>query len=232
MLKKILNTLLPATCVLCSAQNKREIDLCHLCEADLPWLKNTCQQCAQPLIITTHSFCGKCLQHEPSFNRTIALFHYQQPLDYLISSLKFQQQLLFARLLGELLMERLKIHYQYHPLPNCIIPVPLHKKRLQERGFNQAMEIARPIAKKLKLPIDIKNCQRIKFTVAQSDLPADERLKNVKDAFTVNSALKYQHVAIVDDVMTTGHTIEELSKELRKSGVKQIDVWCIARTNL
>jgi ComF family protein len=234
-LSKIQNWLLPSVCLLCSVSSKRSVNLCQACENDLPWLQQSCSVCAMPLSVNTTEqplICGQCLQQPPAFSTVTALFHYQPPVDNFITALKFNQQLLYAKLFGELLTTRLQQHYQQQQLPELIMPVPLHPQRLRERGFNQALEIARPIAKQLKLPLAINSCERIRLTVAQSSLPATERQANVKNAFKINSTFKGKHVAIIDDVITTGHTIAELSKTLRKSGVERIDVWSVARTNM
>ena len=225
--------LLPSTCILCSITVDRHIDLCAACENDLPRLTTVCSICAIPLVIKDSQsiICGHCLQQPPAFFAVTALFHYQPPIDNFITGLKFQQQLLYARLLGELLSGRLQQKYQCQSLPELIIPVPLHAARLRERGFNQALEIARPIAKKLKIPIDISRCERVRMTAAQSLLPAEERQVNIKNAFKVKLPFDAKYVAVVDDVITTGHTVNELSKVLKQAGVQRIDVWSVARTS-
>jgi len=154
------------------------------------------------------------------------------PIERLITRLKFHQQLKYAHLLGELLAQRLSKYYQGKRLPDVLIPMPLHRQRLRERGFNQAVEIARPISRKLDIKIDLESCQRLRATVAQSTLPAAQRKNNIKNAFHINSTLRNHHVAILDDVVTTGHTIIELSRVMKEAGVKDIDIWCCTRTNL
>ncbi len=175
--------------------------------------------------------CGQCLQKTPPFDATHALYSYQQPLIKLILELKFNQALVNARLLGEQLAAAvLQVWYKTKPLPNLIIPIPLHPTRLKERGFNQALEIARPIANMLKLPIDTTHCHRSKSTAPQATLLATERRKNVKGAFSVTENFTGQHVAVIDDVITTGSTVTEFCKVLKQHGVQKIDVWCCARS--
>lgn len=225
----------PFTCILCREKTRREIDLCLDCEKNLPWLGNqVCIHCALPLYIGTNTICGSCLKKPLPFYKTCILFSYTGPIRKLIAGIKFQQCLLYTNILGNLLAEKLVLFYQKDQLPNLIVPVPLHKKRLRERGFNQAMELARPIQKKLKIPIDYKICQRIRSTAAQSTLPAKQRRTNVKNAFAIQKQknIANQHIALLDDVMTTGHTLTELSRSLYDAGVKRIDVWCCARTYL
>lgn len=233
VLEKLRASLLPSTCVLCASLSRRAIDLCAGCENDLPWLTNVCSQCALPIAKAEQNqamICGRCLQQQPPFVTTEALFYYQPPIDQFIAQLKFQNQLLYARLLGELLAQRLQKKYCRQLLPDCIVPVPLHPVRLRERGFNQALELTRVVAKKLALPVEWRACRRSKFTAAQSGLPAEQRYQNIKNAFQITGNLTYKHVAVIDDVVTTGHTVTEFSKTLKKAGVERIDVWCVART--
>jgi ComF family protein len=144
--------------------------------------------------------------------------------------LKFNDKLAYASLLGLIMADSLVP--QIEVLPDVIVPVPLHRVRLRERGYNQALELSRPIAKALGVPIDIKHCNRLRSTSIQSLLPANERQKNVKGAFEFNNERKFSSVAIVDDVMTTGHTINELTKAILQSGVAEVFVWVCARAPL
>ncbi|MBI3343558.1 MAG: ComF family protein [Gammaproteobacteria bacterium] len=223
--KKLQHWLYPPACVLCGNAVK-EGDLCSGCAVELPYNAAACTRCALPLT-SAAELCGQCLQDPPSYDSAVSLFRYAYPADHLILRLKFQAQLHLARALGELLAEHLKDQMQ--AMPEIIIPVPLHRSRLRERGFNQALEIARPIARGLSIPVDYKSCERVRKTSAQSLLPAAERRKNIKGAFRVTRPIAARHVAILDDVMTTGHTVQELAATLRKAGVERIDVWVLAR---
>jgi ComF family protein len=226
--------LLPGTCILCQAPSKRQLDLCVDCEHELPTLGNNCHQCALPLETeSTTLTCGKCLQHPPAFDRMVALYPYQMPLARLINDLKFHQRLANAQVLGTVFAQKLRNYYfpSPCPLPDMIIPVPLHKSRLKERGFNQALELARPISKKLGIPINYQLCQRIRDTQHQTVISAEERRKNLRGAFCVVGTVP-EHVAIIDDVFTTGSTVNELARCLRTAGAQQIDVWTICRTIL
>ena len=228
-LKKMLTWLLPYTCILCHHTADRYQDICSACYETLPWLKKSCVRCAIPLL-TTEQTCGHCLQKTPPFDRTHALFLYEPPITQLILELKFTEILINAQILGELLAMNIQKRYSSaDTLPDSIIPVPLHPQRLKERGYNQALEIARPIARLLKRPIDTTACQRVKATTPQTLLPATERRENIKDAFRVTRDLTNQHIVVIDDVITTGCTISEFCKTLKKSGVRKIDVWCCAR---
>jgi ComF family protein len=225
-----MNFLFPPTCILCGAPSNRKIDLCIACANDLPFLKNYCIRCAQPLS-EDQTLCGACLNNQLTFIRTFALFHYQTPIDQLILGLKFNNRLVNARILGGLLANYLCDQYQSKDEPEAIIPVPLHSARLCERGYNQALEIARPIAKKLKIKIDYSSVVRIKDTSAQASLPAKKRRQNIKQAFSVEKIKSYKHVAVIDDVITTGNTAMELCKVLYQNGISKIDIWCCAKSH-
>lgn len=217
--------LFPTLCALCGDYGQRGRELCHACEEDLPVIKITCFQCGAPLSMP--GLCGRCQQRPPAFAHTVAIFHYLPPLDVLIKRLKFKGDLHLARLLGGLMADRLDVADNI--LPDVIVPVPLHVRRLRERGFNQALELARPIAERLAVPLDWRHVIRTRATDPQSDLPAKLRSRNVKGAFAVAAGFTAQHVAIVDDVMTTGHTVNELALTLRRMGVANISVWICAR---
>ncbi len=142
--------------------------------------------------------------------------------------MKFKGHLAIAREFGALLARRVSTHQAL--TPQCLVPVPLHRARLTTRGFNQALEIARPVAKALSIPLDFTSCSRARNTAAQTVLPAKQRARNVRGAFRVRKPLPFKHVAIVDDVITTGHTAAALARALRRTGIKQVDLWVCART--
>lgn len=228
--------ILPAVCILCGCATKntfnKPFNICNLCRYNLPILPHSCQQCAQFLrFAPQHELkCGTCLSQPPDFDLTHALFPYQPPISHLITQLKFQHQLSHAQALGELMRERIQTQWYLHqPLPDLIIPVPLHPQRLRQRGFNQAIEIARPIAKVLGLPIDYHSVKRVKNTLAQSGLPAEDRKHNIAQAFTVSRDYTGINVAVIDDVITTGHTIMECCRMIKRNGAAAIHVWCCAR---
>jgi ComF family protein len=218
---------MPYTCILCHAKSDQQMDLCASCQRDLPYWQHGCRKCGV-VLNNDEKICGACLHKPPSFDSTFAMCEYRLPITKLILELKFQQQLVNARILGELMAQRLKQRKQ--KLPQCIIPVPLSKKRLRERGFNQAVELAKPICKALETSLIVDGCKRIRHTKAQAMIPARQRDKNIKNAFIVDKNFNAKHVAIIDDVVTTGHTVKELSKVLRKAGMETIEVWCCAKT--
>lgn len=227
--------LLPEKCLLChlSQAFSPQTGLCKSCTDSLPWLGNACQRCALPLSRSAFatSICGQCQNKPPPFQQCHTLFHYQPPIDRLISRLKFKQQLLYARVFGQLMAQHMLRRYPLTQLPDMVIPVPLHKRRLRERGFNQAQEIARICAAILSLPLNTQQCQRDKHTVHQPGLSALERRRNVKKAFRSRGFSAGLCVALVDDVMTTGTTLRELSACLKDAGCEEVHLWCVARAH-
>lgn len=223
--------LLPPVCLVCGGPGVETRDLCEGCVRDLPWLPKGCYQCAMPLPAAAgeQPVCGSCLQEAPAFDHTIALWNYSTPVDRLLQGLKFERRLEVARLCGELLAQRLL--RRATPWPDKLIPTPLHPTRLRERGYNQALELARPVGRALGLTPDLRLCERIRPTPPQTDLPAAQRYRNVRNAFAVTpGTLANLSVAIVDDVMTTGSTMAALSTTLKQAGATRVEVWVIART--
>lgn len=217
--------LYPPTCLLCGAPGSAGLDLCAGCAAEIPRPGPACRLCARPL--PQPGICGACLRHPPPQERTVAPFPYAGAMRELITGLKFHRQLAHARLLGALLARELEGSTER---PALILPVPLHPARLRERGFNQALEIGRPIGRLLQLPVDSGSCRRTRDTPHQMGLHERQRRRNVRGAFSVTGALSGRHVAILDDVVTTGSTAAELARALRRAGAARIEVWAVART--
>lgn len=228
-LQQCLATLLPYQCILCTQPSQTQLDLCANCFKDLPRIRQACQRCGLPLSHANLS-CGMCLKSPPPYDYLCAPFHYQQPISYIISALKFRQKLNHAQLLGQILARELQ--QRINILPELIIPVPLHQQRLLERGYNQALEMAKPISHLLKIPIDYNSCIRTKATQAQTGLSCSERLQNIKNAFHLAHDFDATRIAILDDVVTTTSTVSELCKVLRSYGIQHIQIWCCARTRL
>jgi len=231
MLNRILQQIYPCSCVLCGEAKGlgRSIsrNLCSSCEADLIVNQTACRQCAIPLFDSpTDSVCGQCLKKSSEYDSAWSAFIYAQPLEWMIQQLKFNGKLIYADLLAELMMPHLPDLDQQ---PDCIIPVPLHSKRLRQRGYNQTYELIKPVAKKTGIKIDLENCVRKKYTTAQTGLDAKSRRQNVKAAFDFKNTHHYNYVIVFDDVMTTGSTMNELAKVIKKQGVQRVDVWSLAR---
>lgn len=222
----IQSRLFPARCCLCGGAGSHPLALCPGCLGDLPWLKTCCPCCGIPSTNPGRT-CGRCQNNPPPFDRTLALFRYQPPISQLIQQFKFNDRLTISRLFSQLLIQRLE---QEPALPQAILPVPLHPKRQRERGFNQAIELARPIAEHFNMPLLLDVVTRQRDTATQTSLDARQRRKNLRGAFEVTKTIPHDHIAIVDDVVTTGTTIRELAKTLRKAGIHRIDCWAIAKT--
>jgi ComF family protein len=155
------------------------------------------------------------------------VFRYAAPVDRLIQHLKYHGRLELSRVLGGYLAQHLLALDD--PLPDVMLPVPLHVSRLRHRGYNQSLEIARFVGRELRIPLDRQGARRIRATAPQMELPRDQRWKNMRGAFEVNGAFSGQRVAIVDDVMTSGHTVNALAECLRHIGAKEVRVWVVAR---
>jgi ComF family protein len=155
-------------------------------------------------------------------------YQYATPLKQAISAFKFHSHVTYAPMLACLFITAL--NSRQSKMPECIIPVPLHPKRLQQRGFNQSLELAKIIARHLNIPVDATLCQRNSNTAFQSGLTAKQRKHNLLNAFEIVKSHQFKHVAIFDDVVTTGTTVNELARKLKLSGIEIIEVWAIART--
>ncbi len=232
LFKTFMEFVFPRICCFCSSElQKSKIDLCLDCKNSLPFVQDRCYQCGLRLEkINEAILCEKCQNKVPPFSRLCALFSYDPPVTKLVTGLKFNNQLAYGRILSDLLIEAVETQwYKNTPLPDAIIPMPLHIKRLRTRGYNQSMELLQAFKKQNKIPILHRHCFRKKQTKKQSGLNAERRRHNLKEAFHVELPQAFEHVAIVDDVVTTGSTVTALSLELIKAGVKQVDVWCICR---
>lgn len=199
--------------------------VCPACLADLPWHSQPqCPQCATPT--PQGQTCGACLKRPPAFDRTFAALGYAFPLDRLIPRLKYHGHLAIAPALGECLARVAETA----PIPDRMIAMPLHAKRIRERGFNHATEIARDVAARLGLPLDLASCQRIRDTPPQRGLKHDARRRNLRNAFVCSGDVRGQHIALVDDVMTTGTSLDELAATLKRAGAREVTCWVVART--
>lgn len=229
-LRRFEKLLLPPLCLLCGAAGARDRDLCAGCAADLPARDAACPQCALPLADGPGARCRDCQRQPPSFDRAFAPYRYRPPVAYLIHGLKYHSRLSHARLLGELLADALA--ERAGSWPDCIVPVPLHPSRLRERGFNQALELARPAARRYGLPLLVEGLRRVRPTVPQTGLDARRRHTNLRGAFAVAQPLAGRRIALVDDVITTASTVEECASTLRAGGALGIDIWAIARAEI
>ncbi len=220
--------LLPGRCVLCATATARRQDLCTACAAELPWNTRCCRRCALPLTASEPA-CGRCLRAPPEFDVAHCAFRYEWPLDGLVTRLKFAADLAAGRVLAELLTQSLIGASGALTPADLIIPVPLHRLRLRERGFNQAQELASLVARRMRIPLDVEGLRRERATAQQSGLSALRRRRNVRDAFSVQASVSGCHVAVVDDVVTTAATARECARALKRAGAASVQIWAAAR---
>ncbi len=222
--KTLLWSLLPAHCLLCDQPGMGDIDLCAACWRELPRNPLCCPQCALPLAAPAPG-CASCLRKAPPFYTTVAPMQYQAPMSVLLPRFKFHQDQAAGRLLAELFCR----NTQHIDLPDALVPVPLHAKRLRQRGFDQALELAKQITRHKGVPLHTDLLARTRYTEAQTYLNAGDRRRNCKDAFVAGTNHLPEHIALLDDVMTTGTTVSECAKVLLKAGAKRVDIWVMAR---
>nr|CAA6827809.1 MAG: Competence protein F homolog, phosphoribosyltransferase domain; protein YhgH required for utilization of DNA as sole source of carbon and energy [uncultured Thiotrichaceae bacterium] len=196
----------PQTCTFClSPSSGLTIPICATCKTELPWAEGT----------------GKAVGE-------LSAFYYQSPISEYIRAGKTGKQLDKLKILADLLAENLAS--QIHNPPQVIIPIPLHKSRLRARGFNQAIELSRPLSKRLNIPLLTDTIERNRDTGQQKLLPAAQRPQNMAQAFTISKDIPYQHIALFDDIVTTGTTCRVLRDQLLNHGVKTVEIWCCATT--
>jgi ComF family protein len=230
LLRRFSFRLLPGCCVQCGGASERAIDLCVRCETDLPWNHSCCARCALPLQ-QPEARCGRCMKAVPEFNAALCAFRYEWPLDSLVTRFKFGADLaagaVLARLMNAYLAERIA------PIADVsdrlMMPIPLHEDRLRERGFNQALELARPLARLSGIGLATQGMHRVRATPRQTGLNALHRRRNVRGAFVVDADVRDRHVVLVDDVITTAATVRECAKTLKRAGAASVQVWAVAR---
>jgi ComF family protein len=217
--------LIAPSCLLCAGSSAGKL-VCTPCEADLPRLKSArnvlCDTCALP--VTAGARCGACLAHPPAYDHVCAPFEYAFPADALVMALKYRGMLAIAPLLGKAVAACLDVR------PDAIVPMPLADERLRERGFNQGQEIARHVAGITGIPLLPRACRRVRNTPPQAVLPWKERAKNIRKAFVCDEDFSGKHVAVVDDVMTTGATLNELARNLKAAGAARVTGLIATRT--
>ena len=217
----MLSSLFGGTCFLCRGAAPGVI--CAQCDADLPRLPaELCPRCALPS--PRGETCGRCLAHPPNFDATVAALAYEFPADALVHAFKFRGELAIGEVLAQALLARPA------PAAERVVPVPSSAARLRSRGYNQALELARMLSRETRMTLDFLLCERQKDSPAQSDLPLAERVRNVRGVFRCTGDVRGKTVALVDDVMTTGATLDELAATLKAAGATRVVNWVVART--
>ena len=236
LLQQLSKALFPAHCYYCgrgqSSSLTIQFDICEDCWAELPWLAHACRSCAEPLI--EPGFCGRCLHDQELIQHCLVPLRYETPVNTWIQAFKYHGELSYGRCLTEILLRT--IQSTEIPLPDIIVPVPMHKSRLRQRGYNQAAVIANDLGKWLNRPVLLNTLQRKINSKSQSTLSKQQRRQNLTAAFSIDmSSFKQggeipQQIALVDDVITTGSTIKACASVLKQAGVQQVTVWALART--
>lgn len=217
--------LLTTPCLLCG-KHHHDRYLCIDCESSLPKIHSPCPRCALPS--QENSLCGQCLKQAPYRDQTTCVYIYRDHLARLITGFKFHNQLFLSRFFAQQLAKQRLLTQQ--KLPQLLLPIPLHTRRLRQRGYNQANELVKELSQLLSIPFDNQSLTRTKDTSPQTSLSFSQRKKNLKQAFAVKNNGLPHHIALIDDVLTTGHTAETAIKVLKSTGVKTVELWTIART--
>jgi len=219
-------------CLLCDERAESSVPICMACESELPWLIDHCERCALPLPMSGLT-CAQCTHRSPAFNEVVAPWLYDFPIDALVTRFKHQGKWPMGRLLAELLAQFLQHRFdEALDRPDVLIPVPLANKRMRQRGYNQAAMLAHWLGDELHLPVDEHLIRRVKETPAQQGLDARARKRNLREAFALMDPDRVieKHVALIDDVLTTGSTADTLARLLTQAGARKVDVYCLART--
>lgn len=222
------DALLPPACTLCGAGTAGAL-LCVRCTADLPWNAPACPGCASPVAVDGLP-CAACLAKPRAFDAATAAFVLASPVQQGIHALKYGARFQHARLLGAAFA--LHLSARTGPLPTLLVPVPLHWRRQWWRGYNQSLELARVIGAELGIAVETKAAIRQRATPDQIGQSAAQRRRNLKGVFAVSPRVAGQHLALIDDVMTTGATLEELARACKLAGAARVEAWAIARQPL
>lgn len=222
-----MDRLMPGACYLCRGTARGQTIICPDCRDDLPVIRDACPKCGNPW--TRNSGCRNCRLGPFPVDSLVTPYHYQYPVNELIRQLKYRQKLILSQELGRAIARHsLKVCTS---LPEVLIPIPLHRTRQIARGFNQAAEIANAVGRELSIPVNSRLLQRRKNTLAQFDLEPAARKHNIKDAFTLRTGPHYECVALIDDVITTGATVNEAARLLKRAGVRRVEAWACARAD-
>lgn len=220
--------LLPSRCVI-SDKPSEQLDLSSELVASWPIPKSVCPRCCEPYAAEVGGgVCGTCLQSPPAFDRTQVGFYFDAELVDLLHAFKYGNQIAYGRIFAELLRSRLDASNI-----DALVAVPIHPLRRRERGFNQAEQIALPLAKALQIPLIRGGVKRVKNTPSQTHLNKAQRQRNLKQAFAVNAErfVGLQRIALIDDVITTGATMQQLAKAIKTgTGIDYVESWAAAKT--
>lgn len=235
--KKLINIffkLLPRQCIICDSESESHI--CSYCLPSLPFLDSYCDKCGLPLNKEKNNkenlilICVHCENDISDFNKFVTVFNYKEPIRKLIKDFKYYNNILFQKVLGDFLFDKILSKYSDNNFPEVIIPIPSYKRKLRTRGYNQSIELARYLSKKLNIPLDLNYIIKIKDTKSQVGLDREARLQNLKESFVIKKIKNYNHIVIIDDVVTTGATVLNIKNIINSNDSNVIiDVWCLAK---
>ena len=220
----LIDSLLPKRCPLCSTRTNQ--GFCTNCQQLLPWIISGCEICGSELHEV--GVCGNCLSIRPHYDHSVIPFRYSEPVSGKIQALKYHYQLQYVSTLSEMIC--LRVWKDPYPLPQVLIPVPLHRNRLRQRGFNQALEIAKVIGRQLGIAVNSSLLERDTDTAPQTALGEAERISNLNHAFKATCPIRLAHVALVDDVVTSGSTVNAAARTLKHAGVDTVSILAVATT--
>lgn len=227
LVDSLVRAALPPRCTLCGTTTPGAL-LCEPCAAELPWNTPCCPGCALPT--ASGALCPACAQAAEPYDAAFSALRFEGPVQRAVHGLKYSARFLNAALLASLMAQPLK--QRLGPLPQLLLPMPLARGRQFKRGYNQAQQLAAELGKALAIPVNTIAAKRLRTTEDQIGKSRRERQANVKGAFTLSADVTGQHIALVDDVMTTGATLAELSRAARAAGAARIEVWTAARAVL
>jgi ComF family protein len=219
------NIRFPAICGLCDQYHREPHGICVECQKLFTRLGPACRYCALPLTSSEFNICGHCCKRKNPIDRVITACRFEEPLRTLIHEFKYRQGLHLLSFLTHLMLQALPDESWQ---TECLIPVPMHSKRLRQRGFNQAVELTKQLSRKTGIPYHPRHCEKIRNTPPQAGLKAEERRRNLRQAFKIKPST-FQHITLVDDLLTTGSTANELASMYKSQGVSSVELWCCAR---
>ncbi|OED44074.1 hypothetical protein ACH42_08525 [Endozoicomonas sp. (ex Bugula neritina AB1)] len=221
-------------CLLCRGKALWKNPICEYCLKTCPTCDFACHQCGLPLHDEDASLCSRCTKKAPLFNQCLSGYLYEYPVRQIIQAIKYKNRLELISPITRQLSHTLQDFYLDTPWPEALIPIPLHNQRLQQRGYDQTLLLAKELHRQLPAEaitqLDVQLLQRIRATSPQQGLNAKARKKNIKHAFSLRSPISYHHIALIDDVVTTGETVSEATRLLKQAGIEKVDIWTLART--
>jgi len=224
MTSQLADYIIPPRCSLCLQPCR--IGFCDKCQVLLPWKVTCCSRCG--VTLPAAGICGQCQKQPPPYGETVVAFEYLDPIAHFIHLLKYHSQPVYATTLGTMLA----IHAvkNCRVIPDALVPIPLYNRKLRQRGYNQAELVADTVGRLLQIPVDKGLLQRVRNTHSQTSLELTERRKNMHNAFAVIAAGRYDAVAVIDDVITSGATMNAACTALKLNDYKTISAWSIAKT--